>query len=63
MQVAGMFSLLVVIVKSSHLHARLDVQSPEIDFSYADGNETQAIALAKTVLGEVKVPEIFLLAK
>ncbi|KAJ5934877.1 kinase-like domain-containing protein [Penicillium verhagenii] len=53
------FALGSIIVKSSHLHAHQDVQSPEIDFSYADANETRAIALAKTVLGEVQVPEIF----
>lgn len=57
------FALGSIIVKSSHLHARQDVQFPEIDFSYADANETRAIALAKTVLGEVKVPEIFFVGK
>jgi hypothetical protein len=47
------FALGSVIVKSSHLH------HDEIDFSYADANEVQAIALAKTVLRNVRVPEIY----
>lgn len=57
------FALGSIIVKSSHLHARRDVQFPEIDFSYADANEARAIALAKTVLGEVKCPEILFAGK
>ncbi|KAJ5291522.1 hypothetical protein N7478_000773 [Penicillium angulare] len=57
------FALGSVIVKSSHLHATGKRQSPEIDFSYADANEIRAIALAKTVLSGVKVPEIYFAGK
>lgn len=57
------FALGSVIVKSSHLHAREDAQYTEIDFSYADANELEAIALAKTVLKDVKVPEIYFAGK
>lgn len=57
------FALGSVIVKSSHLHAREGAQYTEIDFSYADANEVQAIALAKTVLKDVKVPEIYFAGK
>ncbi|KAE8353702.1 kinase-like domain-containing protein [Aspergillus coremiiformis] len=57
------FALGGVIVKSSHLHARRDPQYPEIDFSYADANEIRAIALAKSVLSNVKVPEIYFAGK
>ncbi|KAJ6031689.1 hypothetical protein N7540_002421 [Penicillium herquei] len=53
------FALGSVIVKSSHLHALEDRSCPEIDFSYADANETQAIALANPVLHGLKVPEIY----
>ncbi|KAJ5661434.1 uncharacterized protein N7477_009050 [Penicillium maclennaniae] len=57
------FALGSVIVKSSHLHARDGAQCTEIDFSYADSNEIRAIALAKTVLKDVKVPEIYFAGK
>lgn len=57
------FALGCVIVKSSHLHAREGAQYMEIDFSYADANELRAIALAKTVLKDVKVPEIYFTGK
>ncbi|KZF19128.1 hypothetical protein L228DRAFT_271388 [Xylona heveae TC161] len=57
------FALGSVIVKSSHLHARAGAQSTEIDFSYADANEHRAITLAKTVLKDVKVPEIYFAGK
>ena len=57
------FALGSVIVKSSHLHAREGAAYPEIDFSYADANEIEAITLAKTVLGEIKVPEIYFSGK
>ncbi|CEJ61207.1 hypothetical protein PMG11_09744 [Penicillium brasilianum] len=53
------FALGSVIVKSSHLHA----QYTEIDFSYADMNELQAIELANPVLTEVKVPEVYFTSK
>lgn len=54
-----MFALGSAIVKSSHLRTPYT----EIDFSYADMNELQAIELAKTVLKEVKVPEIYFAGK
>ncbi|KAJ9301240.1 hypothetical protein DTO271G3_1375 [Paecilomyces variotii] len=57
------FALGSVIVKSSHLHAHKGAQYPEIDFSYADANEIQAIALAKTVLKDIKVPKIYFSGK
>ncbi|KAJ5860493.1 uncharacterized protein N7529_007803 [Penicillium soppii] len=57
------FALGSTIVKSSHLHATGDTQSPEIDFSYADANEIKAITLAKTVLSDIKVPEIYFAGK
>ncbi|KAJ9200425.1 hypothetical protein DTO164E3_4000 [Paecilomyces variotii] len=57
------FALGSVIVKSGHLHAHEGAQYPEIDFSYADANEIQAIGLAKTVLKDIKVPEIYFSGK
>lgn len=57
------FALGSVIVKSSHLHTRQGTQCTEIDFSYADTNELRAIALAKAVLKDVKVPEIYFAGK
>ncbi|KKK13893.1 hypothetical protein ARAM_004210 [Aspergillus rambellii] len=55
----AVFVLGSVIVKSNHLHARDEAQWTEIDRSYGDSNEVQAIALAKTVLKDIKVPEIY----
>lgn len=57
------FALGSVIVKSSHLHAREGATCTEIDFSYADANEIRAIALAKTALKGVRVPEIYFAGK
>ena len=57
------FALGSVIVKSSHLHGRDGAQYMEIDFSYADANELRAIALAKAVSKDVKVPEIHFAGK
>jgi hypothetical protein len=57
------FALGSVIVKSSHLHARGGAPCTEIDYSYADANEARAIALAKTVLKDVIVPEIYFSGK
>lgn len=57
------FALGSVIVKSSHLHARDGATCMEIDFSYADANEIRAIALAKTALKDVRVPEIYFAGK
>lgn len=53
------FAVGSVIVKSSHLHKTKD----GIDYSYADANERKSIALAATVLDEVKVPEIYFTGK
>ncbi|KAJ5205208.1 Aminoglycoside phosphotransferase [Penicillium cf. griseofulvum] len=50
------FALGRVIIKSSHLHR---AEYTEIDYSYADANEVQAIAIAKNVLKDVKVPDIY----
>lgn len=52
------FALGSVIVKSSHLH---DTQ--EIDYSFADANEVEAISIAKTVLGDIRVPRIYFAGK
>jgi hypothetical protein len=58
------FALGSVIVKSSHLHKpKDDQQRNEIDYSYADANEVQAVALAREVLHDVKVPEIYFAGK
>jgi hypothetical protein len=50
------FALGRVIIKSSHLHRAVYT---EIDYSYADANEVQAIAIAKNVLKDVKMPDIY----
>ncbi len=47
-----------VIVKSSHLH-----NTPEIDYSFADANEVEAISIAKDVLSGIRVPEIYFSGK
>ncbi|KFY47627.1 hypothetical protein V496_10526 [Pseudogymnoascus sp. VKM F-4515 (FW-2607)] len=57
------FALGSVIVKSSHLHDLGNDQIKEIDFSYADNNEVQAIAIAKSILKDVRVPDIFFVGK
>lgn len=57
------FALGSVIVKSGHLHVRESAQYIEIDFSYADANEIQAITLAKSVLKDVKLPDIYFAGK
>ena len=51
------FALGSVIVKSSHLH------NTEIDYSYADANELEAVAIARSVLKDVRVPEMFFAGK
>ncbi|KAJ5899729.1 PHD transcription factor protein [Penicillium taxi] len=53
------FALGSVIIKSSHLHARLQGRCASRDFSYADANEVKATALARTVLKDVKIPIIY----
>lgn len=52
------FALGSVIVKSSHLH---DI--PEVDYSYADANEVRAISIAKSVLKDIGVPDIYFAGK
>ncbi|KAG2415582.1 hypothetical protein HFD88_006773 [Aspergillus terreus] len=52
------FALGSVIVKSGHLH-----DTPEIDYSFADANEIEAISIAKNVLGNIRVPEIYFAGK
>ncbi|KAH7303647.1 kinase-like domain-containing protein [Stachybotrys elegans] len=48
------FAVGSVIVKSGHLHTHA-----EVDYSYADANEIQAISIARGVLGDIRVPEIY----
>ncbi len=57
------FALGSVIVKSSHLHETKDGQIAEIDYSYADGNEIQAIAISRNVLNPVRLPKIYFAGK
>ncbi|KAI9676826.1 MAG: hypothetical protein M1817_006665 [Caeruleum heppii] len=57
------FALGSVIVKSSHLHETADGQPTEIDYSYADANEVAAVGIAKSVLKDVKVPEVYFAGK
>lgn len=52
------FALGTVIVKSSHLHAE-----EELDWTFADANESKAIELAKAVLLDIKIPEIYFTGK
>lgn len=50
------FALRSVIVKSSHLHNPGNGQHTEIDYSYADANEMQAVDIAKSIIKDVRVP-------
>ncbi|KNG86574.1 hypothetical protein ANOM_003849 [Aspergillus nomiae NRRL 13137] len=52
------FALGNVIVKSSHLHG-----TQEIDYSFADANEVKAIPVARKVLRDIRVPEIYFAGK
>lgn len=52
------FALGSVIVKSSHLH-----EHPEIDYVYADANETQATDIARSALNGVQIPNIYFSGK
>jgi hypothetical protein len=53
------FALGTVIIKSSHLH-----EEAEIDYSYADANEVQAIDLARSALKDgIRVPEVYFSGK
>lgn len=57
------FALGQVIVKSSHLKKIPEGRRAHRDYSYADANEVKATAIAKTVLGDVKVPNIYFASK
>ncbi|KAJ5365754.1 hypothetical protein N7517_008640 [Penicillium concentricum] len=57
------FALGSIIVKSSHMHTQQGTKYTDIDYSYADANEIQAITIAKTVLKDVRVPEIYFTGK
>lgn len=56
------FALGSIIVKSSHLHGQ-GAEHIEIDYSYADTNEIQAIAITKNVLKDIRVPDIHFTGK
>ncbi|KAI9163552.1 Protein kinase-like domain protein [Paramyrothecium foliicola] len=47
------FALGIVIVKSSHLHNPSKTQRMEIDYSYVDAAEIQAITIVKNVLKHI----------
>ncbi|KAF9775856.1 hypothetical protein IL306_006016 [Fusarium sp. DS 682] len=57
------FALGSVIIKSSHLQNPSHSQRIETDYSYADINEIRAIAIAKNILKDVRVPEIYFAGK
>ncbi|KAL4950716.1 hypothetical protein BDW69DRAFT_201976 [Aspergillus filifer] len=58
------FALGSIIVKSSHPHNDgHGCPETNIDFSYADANEIKAIAFARTVLEEVRGPDIYFAGK
>jgi hypothetical protein len=57
------FALGSVIIKSSYLHKTRDGRHIESDYSYADANEVQAVTISKSVLNDVKVPEIHFAGK
>jgi len=52
-----------IIIKSSHLHEPRDGQHTDIDYSYADANKVKAVAIAKRVLRDVRVPAIYFAGK
>lgn len=57
----AVFALGSIIIKSGHLYTQQGTK--EIDYTYSDANELQAIAIAKTVLKDVRVPEIYFAEK
>ncbi|KAJ3567996.1 hypothetical protein NPX13_g6573 [Xylaria arbuscula] len=57
------FALGSIIIKSSHLHDNNDGRITEIDYSYADANEIQAIAHARSVLDPIRLPKIYFAGK
>ena len=59
----NVFAFGSVIVKSSHLHKIRDGRHYKIDYSYADTNKVEAITLAKSILKDIRVPEIYFAGK
>ena len=57
------FALGSVIIKSSHLKGTLEGRRSHRDYSYADANEVEAIGLAKEILGDIKVPQVYFASK
>jgi len=57
------FVLGMVIVKSTHLKPVLEGRKAFRDYSFADANEVKATFLARSVLKDVKVPEIYFAGK
>jgi hypothetical protein len=57
------FALGSVIIKSSHLKGTLQGRRSHRDYSYADTNEVEAIALARKVLDSSIVPRVYFAAK
>lgn len=57
------FALGSVIIKSNHLNVTPEGRRSSRDYSYADANEVEAIRLAKKVLDDIKVPQVYFAAK
>lgn len=57
------FALGGVIVKSSHLKGTHEGRRSHRDYSYADANEVEAIRLAREILDDIKVPQVYFAAK
>ncbi|KAI1479204.1 hypothetical protein F4774DRAFT_410279 [Daldinia eschscholtzii] len=57
------FALGSVIIKSSHLKVNPEGRRIHRDYSYADANEVEAIHLAKKILGNIKVPQVYFASK
>ncbi|KAI9712093.1 MAG: hypothetical protein M1820_001802 [Bogoriella megaspora] len=57
------FALGSVIVKSTHLKEKLEGKKVHRDYSLADMNEVRATALARSVLTNIKIPEIYFAGK
>jgi COMPASS component SPP1 len=57
------FALGSVIIKSSHLKPTLEGRRSHRDYAFADANEVEAIPLARRVLGDVRVPQVYFAAK
>ncbi|KAI1130224.1 kinase-like domain-containing protein [Nemania abortiva] len=53
------FALGSVIIKSSHLKVAPEGRRSQRDYSYADANEVEAIRLAKKILDDIKVPQVY----